>query len=181
MDLVIVTLVIGGVLIFGGALMILVRAFQESVWWGLACLLVPCAKLVFCICHWARMKWYVFGMLIGFGVILFGLLTTEKSNREDIERLSISIEEKRTRIESLEEKFQVKGADLAKQFQQLDKRRKELKANDAAEVQRFNVEAEAYSSENKAHQAIGAELESARKELTGLLDERARIRPLGRG
>jgi glutaredoxin len=166
----------------------LVRAFQESVWWGVACLFVPGASLVFAIGHWARVKGSVFCMLIGVALIGFGVFVegkgpksfyaalTSSSDGKDIERLTTSIEEQRTRIESLEGKFQIKGAELAKQFQQLDNRRKDLKANDEPEVQRFNVEADAYTAQNNAHKAIGAELESARKELTGLLDERARLR-----
>jgi glutaredoxin len=51
-----------------------------------------------------------------------------------------------------------------------------LKVTDPAEVQRFNVEAEAYTAQNNAQKAIGVELESARLKLSGLLDERARLR-----
>ncbi len=47
---------IGGIigLVFG--IMILVKAFQTSVGWGLACLLVPFVSLIFVITHWEETK-----------------------------------------------------------------------------------------------------------------------------
>jgi glutaredoxin len=188
MDLFTAVVVIGLILLVLGGIVNLVRAFQESVWWGLASLFIPLASLAFTICHWARAKGSVLCMVIGIALMGAGIVMGDKgpkslyaalassSDAEEIEKLNASIEEQRTRIESLEGRFQTKGAELANQFQQLDKRKKELKANDVAEVQRFNLEAESYTAQNNAHKSIGAELESARKELTNLLDERARVR-----
>jgi glutaredoxin len=188
MEFSVVIVVVGLVLVILGALVKLVRAFQESVWWGAAYLFIPGASIVFAVCHWARVKGSVLCMVVGIGLICGGAVMGGKgpkslyaalmssSDAKDIEKLTASIEEQRARIESLEGKFEIRGAELAKQFQMLDKRRKELKANDAAEVQRYNVEAEAYTAQNKGHKAIGVELESARNELSGLLDERSRLR-----
>jgi glutaredoxin 3 len=101
---------------------------------------------------------------------------TSANNGQDAEGLTASIGEQRARIESLENQFQARGAELAKQFQELDTRRRNLKAGDIADVQRFNAEAQAYTAQNNAHKAMAAGIESARNELTDLLDARARLR-----
>lgn len=188
MEFSVALIVIGLVLIVLGSLVQIVRAFQTSIPWGVAYLVIPGASLVFIVCHWARAKGSLVCMLIGFAVMALGAFSDDKSARElwaalrssddveDVETLSASIEEQRLRIETLENQFQARGAELAKQFEILDKRRKELKGTDADEVQRFNIEAESYTASNSAHKTLGAELESARKQLTGLLDERARLR-----
>jgi glutaredoxin len=182
----------GLVLIVLGSLVQIVRTFQQSLWWGIAYLVIPGASLVFTICHWARARGSLFCMLIGAAFVGIGAVTNEKglsakslfaaltslSGDKNVESLTASIEELRTRIESLEGQIQVGGAELAKQFQMLDNKRKELNAKDAADVQRFNAETEAYTAQNNAQKAIGAELESARNKLSGLLDERARLRAL---
>jgi hypothetical protein len=48
--------VIGMLTVFGGAIWLLVVAFQESVGWGIACLLVPCASLYFVFTHWEESR-----------------------------------------------------------------------------------------------------------------------------
>jgi glutaredoxin len=182
--------VIGLVLVVLGSLVQIVRAFQQSVGWGVASLFIPGANIVFVICHWARAKGSLFCILIGFALIGIGGATsgkglsvksffaafTSSSNDQDVKALNASIERVRARIESLEGQLHGREGDLAKQFQMLDKRRKELNEKNAGAVQQFNADAEAYTAQNKAKKALGAELESARQELSRLLDDRARIR-----
>ena len=54
---------VGGILIAIGTLIalvygiiLIVKAFQVSIWWGLAYLLIPFAALVFIIVHWEVAK-----------------------------------------------------------------------------------------------------------------------------
>jgi hypothetical protein len=47
---------IGLIIAFVGAIMLLVAAFSESVLWGLVCLLLPGATLIFVVTHWDRTK-----------------------------------------------------------------------------------------------------------------------------
>ncbi len=47
---------IGAILGMVGGIWILVLAFQKSVGWGLACLLIPCVSLVFAIQNWNEAK-----------------------------------------------------------------------------------------------------------------------------
>lgn len=61
--------VVGIFLIVAGQLWFVVRAFQESILWGLGCLLLPFVSLVFLILHWRRAKDPFFLALYGLGAI----------------------------------------------------------------------------------------------------------------
>jgi len=190
MEFSVALVVFGLVLVVVGSLVQIVRAFQQSIWWGIAYMVLPAGNLAFMICHWARARGSLFCVLIGVALIGIGAVIDEKGlsakslfaaltssdGDKDVESLNASIDGVRARIETLEDQLQARGAELAKQFQTLDQQRKELKVTDPAEVQRFNAEAEAYTAQNNAQKAIGVELESARAKLSGLLDERARLR-----
>src|SRR6476619_178941 len=63
--LTIVLLSLGLLLAFIGGIVLLVAAFQENVWWGLASLFLPFASLVFVMCHWSRAK-------VGFALSMLG-------------------------------------------------------------------------------------------------------------
>lgn len=185
-----VLLVIGILLALGGSLVTLVRAFQTSVAWGVFSLLIPVVGLIFYFCHWDRARRSFFCSVVGAFLIAAGVLlggwdpdkmsfsdaVTQMLKIDDspsAETLTTQIQEQRSKIEALEGKVHVQGAELAKQFQALDKRRKALKSEDVAGIQSFNVEAEAYTAQNKAHKAVAVELDSARKDLQRLLDERS--------
>ena len=49
-------LVLGIILSVVGGIWLLITAFQESVGWGLACLLVPIVGLIFVFLHWEESK-----------------------------------------------------------------------------------------------------------------------------
>jgi len=56
----------GGVaLMLLGGIWFLVRAFQESLWWGLACLICNFPSLIFLFLHWNRAKEPFFLQLVG--------------------------------------------------------------------------------------------------------------------
>ena len=72
---------LGGILIIVGALIalvygiiLLIKAFQVSIWWGLAYLLIPFAALVFIIVHWDVAKKPFLMSLISFPFIFIGLM-----------------------------------------------------------------------------------------------------------
>ena len=46
-----VTVGLGYAIGFAGSIWLLVIAFQESIGWGLACLLIPCVSLIFLVTH----------------------------------------------------------------------------------------------------------------------------------
>lgn len=61
----------GTILFLWGAIKILIAAFQESLVWGLACLIVPFAALVFVILNWSEVKQDFFKAFGGWATVLF--------------------------------------------------------------------------------------------------------------
>jgi len=57
---------VGVVLAIVGAIMMLIPAFKESVWWGLGGIFVPLVLLIFAFMHWETCK-------KGFGVWIAGV------------------------------------------------------------------------------------------------------------
>lgn len=180
---IIALVVIGGI----ASIVLLVRAFQVNAWWGVASLTIPGAQFVFGLCYWSRAKYSflithltlvgVFAAIIHQGIPLTaeGLSAAFAGSPYavyDDEELTSMIQEKRTEIERLEGQFDAMGSELTAQFAALNKKRTALKATDTAAVLQFNAEAAAYDAKNSAHKAISQQLESVRKELQDLLDER---------
>lgn len=172
------------------------RAFQESIGWGLASIFIPFAQTAFGICHWSRAKYSFLGMHIPIVAIVYlmvsgGIPLSEEGFTSaltgsasplagyDAQDLTSMIQEKRSHIEKLEGHFHALSTELTTEFAALNKKRTTLKANDATAVAQFNAEAAAYDSKNTAHKSTAKELETARKELQELLDERSR-RPANR-
>ncbi len=62
-----------GVMLVGG-IMVLIKAFQESVWWGLGCIFVPFVGLVFVIMHWAVAKQGFLIQLAGIALLIVGII-----------------------------------------------------------------------------------------------------------
>ncbi len=54
MEILAPALVMIGMIIFViGGIWFLVESFRESIWWGLACLLISPAQVIFLIVHWS--------------------------------------------------------------------------------------------------------------------------------
>ena len=67
-------LVLGAVAAVVGGLMLLVAAFRTSVLWGLACLFIPFAGLVYVVVHWEEARTGFLLNLAGLAVGALGLL-----------------------------------------------------------------------------------------------------------
>jgi hypothetical protein len=67
-------LVLGAVAALVGGLMVLVAAFRTGVLWGLACLLVPFAGLVYVLTHWEESRTGFLLNLAGLAVVALGVL-----------------------------------------------------------------------------------------------------------
>ena len=65
-------LAIGVIICLIGGIMLLVKAFQESVGWGLASLLVPLVLIVFVVTHWGECAKPFFIYLVGFVMLVIG-------------------------------------------------------------------------------------------------------------
>lgn len=75
MNLIAAALIVLGLLLFVfGGLWFLVAAFRESIWWGLACLLIPIVQLFFLIVHWPEAKKPFLLQLAAFAVFIVGFI-----------------------------------------------------------------------------------------------------------
>jgi hypothetical protein len=63
---------IGILLAFAGGIWILVMAFQESIGWGLGCLVCGVVTLVFAITHWEEAKKPFFLYVVGVVLVVAG-------------------------------------------------------------------------------------------------------------
>lgn len=60
-----------------GGVWFLVESFRESIWWGLGCLLINPIQFIFLIVHWDVAK-KPFGVeVLGFVILLAGVLLSE--------------------------------------------------------------------------------------------------------
>jgi hypothetical protein len=68
---------VGLALMVLGGLVFVVKAFRESVLWGLGVLLLPFVSLVFLVLHWRQAKDPFLLQLIGLGVMLLGSIVLD--------------------------------------------------------------------------------------------------------
>ena len=57
-----------------GGIWLLVVAFQESVWWGIGCLLLPIVSLIFVILHWQEAKKPFLIQLAGVAFVILSIV-----------------------------------------------------------------------------------------------------------
>lgn len=173
-----------------GSLMVIVAAFRQSVLWGLAYLFVPFAALVFIIKYWAESKAGFLTSMAGF-IAVIGAIFAVPEIREGFVKgstalasmgaptetkrdVTAEIQAQRDRIESLDGQFAQAGPVLAREYKDLEIRRKALRAGDEAMIGKFNEDAAAYQKQNAQMKAIPPELAAAKQALDGLLAERAK-------
>jgi len=66
-------LIFFGIIILAiGLVSFLISAFQNSIWWGLSCLLFSPVSVIFLILHWQDAKKSFFLQLIGIALIFAG-------------------------------------------------------------------------------------------------------------
>ena len=73
---------IGGIIMFIFGIILLIKAFQESVLWGLGYLLVPFVGLVFIIKFWDICKTPFLYSLLGTAIYIVGMLMMGPSMSE---------------------------------------------------------------------------------------------------
>ena len=65
---------VGLIMAFAGFVMVLFAAFDESILWGLLCLLFPGVVLIFAITNWHSAKKGIIYYLIGAVVCVIGII-----------------------------------------------------------------------------------------------------------
>lgn len=68
---------VGVILVVFGGVWMLIRAFSESVLWGLGCLFLPLVSLIFLILHWRQAKDPFFLQLLGLGLLFAAALVDQ--------------------------------------------------------------------------------------------------------
>jgi hypothetical protein len=63
-------LCVGYILVFLGALWVIVLAWQKGILWGLGCLLFPVIQLIYIALNWKQAKSAFFLQLAGLGAFL---------------------------------------------------------------------------------------------------------------
>lgn len=186
-------LVLGSLIAAIGGIWLLVAAFGESIWWGLASLFVPFASLLFVILHWSKAKAAFCLGLLGTCVAIGGVVSSpsirqgftasmaaasgaaaEGQQKPTAQALSDQIQQKRDEIELGERQFREDNTALTQQFQALQAQRQALKPGDNSAVAAFNTEAATYQAKTAALRELRARVDAAQIELTALLDSRAR-------
>ena len=194
-----VLLILGVILLLVSSIMLLVAAFRESLWWGFGTLFIGPVGLIFTIVHWAEAKQSFMVSICGLVIVAAGIFTipnrgeylqkamagrmgmgamsagkgsTPEEKKQD---LTEKIAAKRTELEAMEGQFAQVGPGLAQQYKDLGIRRKALKENDAAMVEKFNADAAAYQAANTQHKELKGQIDAAHKDLDGLLTERSKL------
>lgn len=183
-----IALGLGFVVTFVSAIMLLVAAFRQSFVWGMVALLVPLGNLVFICLHWADAKKSFFTSLVGMALCVGGLvlawpqvraalpnggLLAMASPSEPPKDLTSQIAERRGQLEIQNAAFATDGADLARQFAELEARRKALKAGDAAGLAQFNADAATYQTRTTRRKEMLAEIQTGQRDLDALLAKRS--------
>ncbi|MHA3771301.1 glutaredoxin domain-containing protein [Verrucomicrobiota bacterium sgz303538] len=189
-SLLVVVIVVALLVVVVSTLVFIVAAFRQSALWGLAILFIPGAAIVFTIRYWSEVKTSFLVNLASSVIVCVGImmhpstskglaassgLSLGKSGRDTGAELTAKIQERRDRIEQLQAAFDQGGPIVAKQFSELEKKRKSLKANDVVAVNQFNEEAAAYQQQNTRRKVMLQEIETARQDLNDLLAERTKI------
>lgn len=65
---------VGSIISLVFSIIILVKAFQTSIWWGLGSIFIPFVQLIFIIMYWDIAKAPFLKMLIGVGIAIVGMV-----------------------------------------------------------------------------------------------------------
>ena len=69
-----IIVLVGCLVAIVGGIMVLIEAFKENIWWGLAYVFVPFASLVFLFAHWDVSKRGFLISLGGAAVVVIGMI-----------------------------------------------------------------------------------------------------------
>ena len=75
--------VVGLLVNLAGSVMVIVVAFRESVWWGLACIFIPFAFFFFFVTHWQDTKTGVYCVFGGTAIVLLSFVIGPKTQHQD--------------------------------------------------------------------------------------------------
>lgn len=84
---------IGGIIMLIYSIILIIKAFKESIWWGLGYMFVPFVSLIFVFMHWQickepflRMILAVVLYAVGFGLMTPTIMENAKQQQQQIEQ-----------------------------------------------------------------------------------------------
>ncbi len=63
---------VGGIMSLIYSIIVLIKAFQTSIWWGIGSLLIGLVGLIFVLMHWAEAGKPFLMSLLGVGIMIAG-------------------------------------------------------------------------------------------------------------
>ena len=113
------------------------------------------------------------------GVFLGKFLVKSTATDADLASdLTSDIQQKRDLFDQKIPELAASSAKLTRQFKELESRRKSLKPNDLAAVEKFNALAASNQADNAKAKALQIGIATAQEELNQLLADRSKLRPV---
>ena len=168
--------------------MCLVAAFRKSILWGVSCLVIPFAQIVFCILHWTQAKKGFVISAIGL-VSLIACVVAQPAARElfskgtnlrppessgETKDMNSAIQNERDHELALKDELAKITATVAAQYKVLMEKRKTLESGNAVAVHAFNQEAAVYQQQNERVNSLKREIDATGAKISDLLSERAK-------
>ncbi len=195
--LILAGVVLGFLIALVGTVMFFVAAFRQSVLWGLGSIFIPFVSLIFTIAHWSEAKRGFLISSLGTAMICvavfcspsfrkdfakkYSLFDSVEAKHEKARDLTAEIAQKREMLDQLVSQAAAAGANLARDFKELEAKRKALKSSDEAAIARFNEAAAVYQARNSQAKVLQSEMATVQADLDGLLAERSKLQAAGGG
>jgi mycoredoxin len=188
-------LVPGAVTAIYAAILLLIRAFKTSLAWGLIALFVPLGSVVFIFAHWGKGRRPFFAHLIALAFLggffctlpsaarasVMQLVMHQYPNpaRNDQARQSADFDAQITKAREdalrLQQEIASETTSLTGDYNDLAKRRGQLRPGDQPAIAAFNRDAAAYTARKTQLNALRVEAQKNDGTLSDLLDKRATL------
>lgn len=185
----------GAVAAIYASILLLIRAFKTSLVWGLIVLFVPLGSVVFIFAYWEKGRRPFFAHLIALGFLsgffctlpsaaratVMQLVTHQNPNpaQNNQARQSADLDAEITNAREdalrLQRETDSETTSLTGDYNDLAKRRGQLKAGDQPAIVAFNRDAAAYSARKTHLNALRVEAQKNDLTLSNLLDKRAAL------
>jgi glutaredoxin len=167
-----------------GLVILLVGAFRQSLKWGVFCLLLPGALVVFCVMHWEKAK-PGFLVCLGCVAVSIGLvfftpgghipfLKAGVPKKNPGPAITRRLADKRERLAELQSQYDTLNTVVTRDYRELLAARQALNTADQAAVHKFNIDAAAYQQQNARLKQVKLDIASCQQAVSDLLDQQAK-------
>jgi glutaredoxin len=176
-----------------GGIIFTAAAFRQNLLWGMACLIVPFASLVFVVRHWYEAKSGFLTSVAGaalFAGVMMSTPATRNALATSVHLPWLAVPPHESKAQALDKVLKKKRGDLFNLQDQLPKatekagqeytalagRRQALNAADKESVRQFNLDAAAYQQHVLHLKELTQGVDAATKELGDLTSQRAAMK-----